>query len=73
MAKIYEFLRKIISLFPQDPLAEVVAGIEPLEILGYINYFVPVSQLVLITKAWVVGVVGARVAMVIYKIIMKKL
>lgn len=72
MAKIYEFLLKIIELFPDDPLAAAVAKIQPLEVLGYLNYFLPISEMALLTKAWVGAVLAAKVAGFLYNIFIKK-
>lgn len=72
MKAIYEFLTKLLSFFPDDPLAEIIQGIAPLDTLGYLNYFLPISQIVTITEVWVGGLIAARVALFFYNLLIRK-
>lgn len=72
MALVYEFLIKALSLFPLDPLAAVIADMENIEVLGYLNYFIPVSKLVTITGFWIGGIVSAKAALFVYHLFLKK-
>ena len=74
MKTFFEFLTKIIKLFPTDPLASAVGNMPALvvDVLGYFNYFIPVSALATIMNAWVVGMLSAKAAMFLYKILIKK-
>lgn len=55
-------------MFPQDPIAQAIAGIKQIDTLGYINYFIPISQMVEVTGVWVAGMVTAKICMFIFNI-----
>ena len=72
MKTFFEFLTKIVNLFPKDPLTKFINDLPVLNVLGYFNWFLPVSTIVDITNAWVISMLSARVAMFLYKVLIKK-
>ena len=57
---IIEFVKKIIGLLPTDPFTEYIDSVSAFfaesELMGYINYFIPVNMFVSISKKWIVAV-----------------
>ena len=52
------FLDLLMKAFPTSPFADTIEKFSKLPYLGYINWFVPVSEMVAIGSAWllVIGV-----------------
>ena len=58
------FLDLLMKAFPTSPFADTIEKFSKLPYLGYINWFVPVSEMVAIGSAWLLAVaplVGARI------------
>lgn len=72
MKTFFEFLTKIIKMFPTDPLSSVIRNMPVLNVLGYMNWFIPVSDLASIMNAWVIGVMSAKATLFLYKILIRK-
>lgn len=51
-----KFLDALLSLFPLSPFTEVINSIEKLPYLGYLNWFIPVSEILSISTAWLTAV-----------------
>lgn len=50
------FLQAVLSLFPLSPFQPVIRELAGLPYLEYINWFVPIGDLVRIGSAWVTAV-----------------
>lgn len=72
MAEVYRFLTIILNFFPEDPFTAVIAELGPMEYLGYLNYFIPVSELVRITGLWAGCMVSAKAALFVYHLFLRK-
>jgi len=46
----------LLSILPTSPLQPIIAQIEAVQWLGYLNYFVPVGTLVGIGTAWLAAI-----------------
>lgn len=57
---IIEFFKKIIGLLPSDPFTEYIDGVSAFfaesELMGYINYFIPINMFVSISQKWILAV-----------------
>lgn len=51
-----KLLSVILSLLPLSPFAPVIANLEQLPHLGYINYFVPIGTFLRIGEAWLAAI-----------------
>lgn len=60
LAKISEFLNRIVGfilqVLPDSPFTDAIDSIENSEVIGYINYFIPVGTMVGILTAWGVAI-----------------
>lgn len=52
------FGNKVYNILPLDPFLDYINGIKDLPYLGWVNWFFPVHEALVIMGAWV-GVVGA--------------
>lgn len=50
------FLNKILNLFPMDPFREPINKLANLPYLGYLNWFVPVSEMIAIGMLWLAAI-----------------
>lgn len=50
------FLDLLMKVFPTSPFADTIEKFSKLPYLGYINWFVPVSEMVTIGSAWLVAI-----------------
>lgn len=57
---IIEFIKKVVYLLPTDPFTEYIDSaslfFSESNLLGYINYFIPINMFVAISKRWIVAV-----------------
>ena len=51
-----KFLQVVLSLFPLSPFLPVIQAIGDLPYLGYINWFIPVRELVSIGTLWIIAI-----------------
>ncbi len=58
-------LQAVLSVLPLSPFTSVIAGLEQLPYLGYINYFVPVGTILKIGTAWL----GAIALFYLYSVV----
>ena len=72
MDTLLRFITRIIKCFPSDPLATAIDNIPLLDMLGYVNYVLPVKEIIHITDAWLGAMILAKVGMFVYNMIMKK-
>ena len=74
MITIIEFLIKIFSYLPADPFTEYLQKLDDTlsQYLGYINWIIPVKEIYTITLAWVGVILSAKVFLMIYNIVVKK-
>ena len=47
--------RKVLDLLPDSPFRYFIDQIGDIPFLGYLNYFVPVSDFVILLTAWTIG------------------
>ncbi len=50
------FLDMLMSVFPTSPFAEPIEELAQLPYLGYLNWFLPVSQMLKIGAAWLAAI-----------------
>ncbi len=50
------FLNVIIHVLPTSPFRSFIVSLEQLPFLGYLNWFVPVGQMLTIGTAWLVAI-----------------
>ena len=50
------FLDLLMKAFPTSPFADTIEKFSKLPYLGYINWFVPVSEMVAIGSAWLLAI-----------------
>lgn len=48
--------RKVLDLLPDSPFRYFIDQIGEIPFLGYLNYFVPVSDFVILLTAWTVAI-----------------
>lgn len=57
---IIKFINKIIGLLPADPFTEYIRSVSDFfsenQIMGYVNYFIPINIFVDILQKWIVAV-----------------
>lgn len=51
-----KLLSVVLHLLPLSPFAPVIADLESLPYLGYINFFVPVGTCIAIGEAWLAAI-----------------
>lgn len=50
------FLSLLLSVFPRSPFADIISQLEQLPYLGYLNWFMPVSEMLAIGSLWLVAI-----------------
>lgn len=50
------FLDALLSLFPMSPFASFIEEFEQLPFLGYLNWFVPVGEMLVVGTAWLTAI-----------------
>lgn len=51
-----KFLSVVLSLLPKSPFAATIAAWEPPQYLGWLNWIMPVGQILTITALWLSAV-----------------
>lgn len=51
-----EFLSKVLELLPTSPFVAFIEACEELPYLGWLNWFLPVGQMIAIGEAWLVSI-----------------
>ncbi len=51
-----QFLEWVLNLLPTSPFQSFIEACENLPYLGWLNWFIPVGQMVAIGEAWLVAV-----------------
>ncbi len=51
-----KFLQAVLSLFPLSPFRETIDTLAALPFLGYLNWFVPVAEMVAIGLVWLTAI-----------------
>lgn len=62
---IASLIQYIYSFLPDNPFDSISIPAEVSNILGYLNYFLPIKQFIVIIAAWLVALIG----IVVYKLI----
>lgn len=52
-----ELTNMLLSFLPDSPFQAVIESIGSIPWLGYVNYFIPVSEMVAIGEAWLTAIV----------------
>ena len=50
------FLQALLKLFPLSPFRGIINSIEKLPYLGYINWFLPVSEMLEVAALWLTAI-----------------
>lgn len=50
------FLDALLSLFPTSPFVDFIADLSQLPFLGYLNWFVPVGEMLVVGVAWITAI-----------------
>lgn len=50
------FLAVLVSLLPRSPFAETIDSLEGLPFLGYLNWFVPVGEMLSAAMLWLAAI-----------------
>lgn len=54
---IINFAAEVIDLLPSDPIQSYLTATTQIKAyFGYINYFIPITQMLAVTRAWLVAV-----------------
>lgn len=51
-----QILASVLSLLPGSPFTAFINSISDIPFLGYLNYFVPVAQMIAIGETWLVSI-----------------
>lgn len=51
-----QILASVLSLLPGSPFTAFINSISDIPFLGYLNYFVPVAQMIAIGESWLVSI-----------------
>lgn len=49
-------LNNLANVLPMSPFQTFINGFDDIPFLGYLNYFIPVSQMIAIGQAWLVAI-----------------
>lgn len=60
-------LNVFLGLFPDCPFEDTIASLSQQEWLGYLNYFVPISEMIAMTSGWLVAIAGFWLYHIIYR------
>lgn len=71
MSVIYKIFKLLVDFFPADPFLIILTDFKALPVLGFLNYFVPVSFFVNATSIWVGAVVTYRVVKMVVDFVTK--
>ena len=58
---IRNIVAKLVQILPDDPILAFIGDLVTPEWMGYLNYFVPITILVEITKGWCLCIVIYRI------------
>lgn len=58
---------KVFSFLPKSPFSSFISALNNIPYLGYLNYFIPVAQMVAIGEAWL----AAIAVFYIYQIVLR--
>ena len=51
-----KFLQGVLKLFPLSPFAGVIDSLEQFPYLGYINWFIPVKEMLTVGAGWLTAI-----------------
>ena len=54
---LYEIIEKVLGLLPLSPFTEYIEKLKDMPFLGYLNWFIPIKELLIIGASWL-GVIG---------------
>lgn len=60
-------LATVLSLLPGSPFTAFINAIPEIPFLGYLNYFVPVGEMIAIGQAWLVSITAFYLLQVILR------
>lgn len=50
------FLNMLLSVLPKSPFADAISALEQLPYLGYLNWFIPVGQMLAVGVLWLAAI-----------------
>lgn len=62
---ISSLIQHIYSFLPDNPFPDIAVDSQVVEVLHYMNYFLPVKQFIFVMVAWLVAIIG----IIAYKLI----
>lgn len=54
--KVVELLNYLMSVFPTSPFHQFIVQFEDMPFLGYLNWFIPISDMLKVGTAWLVAI-----------------
>ncbi len=60
-----KLLHVVVGLFPMSPFLPVIQELEALPYLGYINWFLPISEFIAVGTLWLAAIAAYYMYMVI--------
>lgn len=58
-------LQRVIQLFPLSPFRGIIDQITSLPYLGWLNWFMPVSEIITVVNLWIAAIVAYYLYMVV--------
>lgn len=49
-------LNVFLALFPDCPFEDMIDNLSSVEWLGYLNYFIPISEMIAVSSAWLAAI-----------------
>lgn len=49
-------LNRVLQVFPKSPFTGIVFTFQNSEFLGYLNWFFPVSEVLIVMQAWLIAI-----------------
>lgn len=60
VAKILDFIKQVIGallvFLPNSPFTAFTSAISDIPFLGYLNYFLPIAQIIAVSQAWLTAI-----------------
>lgn len=61
------FVEKLIDILPKSPITYITANSEVKQILGYVNYFIPIYAVISVLEVWLVAILIYYIVQVILR------
>lgn len=50
------FLKMLLKVFPLSPFRDIINSVDKMPFLGYINWFLPVSEMLAVASLWLAAI-----------------